>query len=60
VISSATLIAAGSPYLGWNYSDPETAVVGVTYHAFEWLFFRIAPIILVGGIAGIILTRKKR
>jgi len=60
VISSATLIASGSPYLGWNYSDPETAVAGVTYHAFEWLFFRIAPIILVGGIAGIILTRQKR
>jgi putative transcriptional regulator len=60
IIIATALIASGSPYLGWNYSDPETAVVGVTYHAFEWLFFRVAPIIIVGGIVGIILTRKKR
>lgn len=60
IIIATVLIASGSPYLGWNYSDPETAVVGVTYHAFEWLFFRVAPIIIVGGIVGIILTRKKR
>jgi putative transcriptional regulator len=60
MIIVAALIASRSPYLGWNYSDPETAVAGVSYHAFEWLFFRIAPIILGGGIVGIILTRKKR
>jgi len=48
-----------SPYLGWDYSDPETAVVGVAMHAFEWLFVRFAPLLLVGAIAGIILTRKK-
>lgn len=59
IIIAVALIASSSPYLGWNYSDPETAVVGATYHAFEWLFFRIAAIILVGGIVGIILTGKK-
>ncbi|HHV32770.1 helix-turn-helix domain-containing protein [Caproiciproducens sp. LBM24188] len=59
VIIAAGLMVANSPYLGWDYSSPETAVVGVTYHAFEWVFFRFAPIFLIGGIIGIILTRKK-
>lgn len=48
-----------SSYLGWNYSDPETAVLGVAFHSFEWLFVRAAPIILIGAIIGIFLTRKK-
>lgn len=59
VIIFAVLLVLDSPYLGWDYSDPETAVVGVAFHAFEWLFVRIAPIILIGSIAGIFLTQKK-
>ncbi|MEG1813869.1 MAG: helix-turn-helix domain-containing protein [Clostridia bacterium] len=59
VTISAVLIALNSPYLGWNYCAPESAVVGVAFHAFEWLFVRLAPIILIGTIVGIILTRKK-
>lgn len=55
----AMLIVLNSPYLGWNYSDPETAVAGAVFHAFEWLFVRIAPLILIGAIAGGCLTRKK-
>ncbi len=55
----AVLIVLNSPYLGWDYSDPETAVVGVVFHAFEWLFVRIAPLALLGAIVGICLTRKK-
>lgn len=55
----AVLIVLKSSYLGWNYSDPETAVAGVAFHAFEWLFVRFAPIILAGTIVGIILTRRK-
>ena len=58
-ILSAVLIAINSPYLGWNYSDPETAVFGAAFHTFEWLFVRLAPIILIGAIVGIYLTRKK-
>ena len=58
-ILSAVLIAINSPYLGWDYSDPETAVFGAAFHAFEWLFVRLAPIILIGAIVGIYLTRKK-
>ena len=48
-----------SPYLGWDYSNPEKAVLGVAFHSFEWLFVRTALIILIGLIIGIILTRKK-
>lgn len=53
------LLLIQSPYLGWNYGDPETAVLGVAFHSFEWLFVRVAPVIFVGAIIGIILTRKK-
>ena len=53
------LIAANSPYLGWDYNDIEFAIAGTTFHAFEWLFVRLAPIILIAAIAGIFLTRKK-
>ncbi len=56
---SAALIAINSPYLGWDYGDPETAVFGAAFHVFEWLFVRSAPIILIGAILGIFLTRKK-
>ncbi|MCM3798695.1 helix-turn-helix domain-containing protein [Caldibacillus thermoamylovorans] len=59
VTISAVLIVLNSPYLGWNYNDPETTVLGVIFHAFEWLFVRLAPIILIGAIVGIFLTRKK-
>ena len=59
VIIFAALIVLNSPYLGWDYSDPELAVAGVIYHAAEWMFVRLAPIILIGVIAGIFLTRKK-
>lgn len=55
----AFLMACNSPYLGWDYSNSETAVAGTVFHAFEWLFIRLAPIILIGAIVGIVLTRKK-
>lgn len=55
----AVLTVLHSPYLGWNYSDPETAVVGVGFHALEWLFVRVAPLALIGGIVGAYITRKK-
>ena len=53
------LILLNSPYLNWDYNDPEKAVLGVAYHSFEWLFIRIAPIILIGLVVGIFLTIKK-
>ena len=59
VAVSAALAAMSSPYLGWNYHDPETAVFGAAFHVFEWLFVRLAPLALVGTVLGIVLTRKK-
>ena len=55
----AAVLAFESSYLEWNYSDPETAVLGTAFHSFEWLFVRLAPIVLIGAIVGIFLTRKK-
>lgn len=49
-----------SVYLNWDYGNPETSVKGVGIHIFEWMFVRIAPIALVGGIIGILLTRNKK
>ena len=59
VIVFAALIILKIPYLGWDYSDPETAVLGVAFHSFEWLFVRVAPIIFIIAIIGIFLTGKK-
>ena len=59
ILIFAALFVWNSPYLSWDYSDPETAVVGVLFHAFEWLFVRLAPIVFVGAVAGICLTRKR-
>ena len=55
----ALLVKFNSTYLGWDYRDPETAVLGVAFHSFEWLFVRAAPIVFIIAIIGIFLTRKK-
>lgn len=54
------LAISASPYLDWNYNDPETAVFGAAFHAFEWVFVRAAPVILIGSVIGMLLTRKER
>ena len=59
ILIYALLIKMDSPYLLWNYNNPETAILGVAFHAFEWLFVRLAPLILIGGIIGALSTRKK-
>ena len=53
ILIFAALFVWNSPYLSWDYSDPETAVVGVFFHAFEWLFVQLAPIVFVGAVVGI-------
>ena len=59
VTISVILIVINSPYLGWDYGSPETAVLGVVFHSFEWLFVRVAPIIFIGTIIGIFLIQGK-
>ena len=56
---AAVLAVVNSPYLGWDYSAPETAVMGVAIHAFEWAFVRLAPFALIAALVGVFLTRKK-
>lgn len=59
VMIFVTLIILNSSYLGWDYSVPETAVLGVVFHSFEWLFVRTAPIIFIAAILGIFFTFRK-
>lgn len=55
----AILLALESSYLGWDCSDPETAVLEVAFHSWEWMFVRVAPVIFFGAIIGVFMTRKK-
>ena len=59
VLAFGVLFTVGSPYMAWNYQDPETAVMGTALHALEWLFVRTAPVLLIGGAAVAFLTRKR-
>lgn len=55
------LAILGSPYQSWDYGNPEWGVIGTIWHSFEWLFFKVAPIIiiLITLVLGIMLIRKK-
>ena len=55
----ALLLLLNSPYQNWDYSDPETAVLGTIYHSFGWLFARVWPFLLAGAVTGAVLTRKR-
>ena len=61
VIAATFVVLAvwNSSYLGWDYSDPETAVAGAALHAFEWLFVRLAPVVLIAAAVGAVFTRRK-
>lgn len=60
VIVFIVLAAMKSSYLAWDYSDPETAVAGTILHGFEFVFVRLAPIVFLASVVGIIVTYKKR
>lgn len=59
VIIFVMLILLNSPYLNWDYNNPEKAVLGVLMHSIEWVYVRVAPFVLIGSIIVIVLTRKK-
>ncbi len=50
----------GGTYLGWDLSDPETAVAAAALHAAEFVFVRLAPFLLIGSAVGACLTRKRK
>ena len=60
IIISLVLITLNSPYLSWNYGNPEFAVLGVAFHSFEWAFARLLPIILLLELIGIFFTKNKK
>ena len=60
LLGFAFLALWGSPYLGWDYSDPETAVIGVGIHILEWVFSRAAPVILIAAAVVILLVHRKK
>ena len=59
VLTFILFLFLNSPYLNWSYNNPETAVMGVIVHAFEWTFIRVAPILLIISIIGIIIEKRK-
>ena len=60
VIIFIAIASMNSPYLDWNYNDPEWAVAGTIMHGFEFLFVRLAPIAFLASVVGIVVTYKKR
>ena len=60
VIIFIAIISMNSSYLDWNYNNPELAVAGTIMHGFEFLFVRLAPIVFLASVAGIVATYKKR
>lgn len=56
------LAILGSPYLSWNFNNPEWAVIGTSWHVFEWLYFKIAPfiIIIITLILMVMLIKKNK
>ena len=53
------LASINGSYLDWNYNEPELAVAGTIMHGFEFVFVRLAPIIFLASVVGIIITYKK-
>ena len=60
VIIFIAIASMNSPYLDWNYNDPELAVAGTIMHGFEFLFVRLALIAFLASVVGIVVTYKKR
>ena len=56
------LAILGSPYQSWDYSEPEWNVIGTIWHSFEWIFFKVAPIIVIviTLILAIILIKRNK
>lgn len=56
------LAVLGSPYQNWDYNYPEWAVIGTIWQTFEWIFFKVAPvvIILITSILGIVFIKRNK
>ena len=56
------LAVLGSPYQSWDYSDPEWSVIGTLWHLFEWVFFKVAPLMVtvITLILGIVFVKRNK
>ena len=54
------LALLGSPYLTWDYGNPEWSVIGTLWHLFEWKFFRIVVLLIIVIIVILIILFIKR
>ena len=56
------LAVLGSPYQSFDYSNPEWSVIGTLWHSFEWIFFRISPllIIVITSILVILFIKREK
>lgn len=54
------ICCTGSFYLAWDFSDPETAVAGTILHGMEWLFIRIAPVLMPACLIGAMALKKRK
>ncbi len=50
-----------SPYQNWDYSIPEWSVIGTLWHSFEWVYFKLAPLMIIAItlVLGIIFIKRK-
>ena len=56
------LVVLGSPYQSWDYSDPEWSIIGTLWHSFEWVFFKVAPVIMIviTSVLGIYFIKRDK
>lgn len=56
------LAVLGSPYQNWDYNDPEWSVIGTLWHSFEWVYFKVAPLmfIVITAILGIVFVKRNK
>ena len=60
VISLFILLALlNKPYRSWDYNIIEWAILGTFWEAFEWIFMRLAPIIVIVLTTIIIIKKNK-
>lgn len=59
IIGFIILFIIGNSYMEWDYNDTELAILGVGVHTCVWIFVRVAPVVFIGSLMGIFLTRKK-
>lgn len=60
ILGFIVIALTSNEFMTWNYNDPELAVAGTILHGFSWVFVRIAPLMFIGAIIGIVLTYKRR